>query len=411
MSAHLLCVGGEDHALRIPFMLALRDHGFRVTAAGTGATAPFARAGLEYRPFRFDRFVNPWADWTAVRAFAKLFADLRPDIVQSFDTKPTVLVPLAARGLGGMRVVRTINGLGWVYASRSPLAITLRPVHRTLARLGARWTAETVFENHDDAVLFKRWGLLGRNRGVVIPASFIDINGFERSLAAAPSPMQLREELGLGLSEVVITVTRMTRQKGIPTLLEAAAFVHATRPDVRFLLVGQRESEGPLAVSQAEIDRHSPYVIAIGQRSDVPALLHLANVFAFPSEYREGLPRVLLEAALAELPIVSTNMPGCGDIIRNGLTGFLIQAKTPDLLAARILDLLRDSQRASAMGHQAAELVRQEFSLPVVAARYAALFLGLLDPSARDLLVPPSTNLEEDRADWAGGARRFGEAT
>ena len=125
------------------------------------------------------------------------------------------------------------------------------------------------------------------------------------SPSSLPSRKALRTELGLGDAEVVITVTRMTRQKGFPALLNAAAIVHRARPNVRFVLVGPRESEGSLAVSEAEIAAHSPYVIAVGARRDVPALLRMADVFAFPTEYREGVARVLLEASLARLPVIS----------------------------------------------------------------------------------------------------------
>lgn len=127
MMPHLLCVGGEDHNLRVPFMLALREAGFRVTAAGTGDAAPFGLAGLDYRPFRFDRFVDPLADLATIRGLAKLLVDLRPDLVQSFDTKPNLLVPLAARGAPNLSVVRTINGMGWLYSSGSIKARALRP--------------------------------------------------------------------------------------------------------------------------------------------------------------------------------------------------------------------------------------------------------------------------------------------
>jgi glycosyltransferase involved in cell wall biosynthesis len=175
----------------------------------------------------------------------------------------------------------------------------------------------------------------------------------------------------------------MTRQKGIPTLLEAAALVHEVRPGVRFLLVGPRESEGPLAVAQSDIDRHAPYVTAIGPRSDVPALLGLADVFAFPTEYGEGMPRVLFEAALARLPIVTTSMPGCTEVIRDGWNGFLVPPRAPRLLAARILDLLRDRQTAQKMAGRAAEVVRQELGLVTIVARYAALYAELLDGSAQ----------------------------
>ena len=331
---HLLCVGGEDLALRIPFLIALRDRGFRVAAAATGDPAPFERAGIEYHPFHFDRFMNPLSDWRALTTLTKLLAKLRPEIAQSFDTKPNLLLPLAARAQRNVQIVRTINGLAWVYSSRSPMALAMRPIYRAMHRLAARYTTATTFQNQDDKAFFERRRMVGRGISLLIPGAGIDIESFTQAGAVGPSPAQLRQELGLGASEVVVTVTRMTRQKGIPTLLEAAAMVHAARPGVRFLLVGPRESEGPLAVTQTEIDRHAPYVVAIGRRSDIPALLGLADVFAFPTEYREGIPRALLEASLAGLPIVATDMPGCNDVVRDGWNGFLVPPRAPGILAA-----------------------------------------------------------------------------
>jgi glycosyltransferase involved in cell wall biosynthesis len=375
---HLLCIGGVDHSLRIPFLLALRDKGFRISAAGTGDPAPFAQAGLDYHPFHFSRFVDPLTDWTAFKVISKLIADLRPALVQCFDTKLNVLVPLAARGLRDVKVVSTINGLGWLYSSSSPMALGLRPVYRALQRLADCWTAVTVFQNRDDLAFFKRHRMVGRGEHVVIPGSGVDVKRFEQAGSAGSSPAELREALGLGASEVVITVTRMTRQKGIPTLLDAAALVHQHRPGARFLLVGPRESEGPFAVTQAEIDRHAPYVLAIGPRSDVPALLRVADVFAFPTEYLEGVPRALLEAAVAARPIVTTKMPGCTDVICDGWNGFLVPPRDSRLLAERILDLLRDRATAAVMGARAAELVRKEFNLEITVARYAAVYEDLV---------------------------------
>jgi len=241
----------------------------------------------------------------------------------------------------------------------------------------------TVFQNRDDLAFFKRHRMVGRGDHVVIPGSGIDIKRFERAGDAGSSPAELRDALGLGASEVVITVTRMTRQKGIPTLLDAAARVHQHRPSARFLLVGPRESEGPSAVTQAEIDRHAPYVLAIGPRADVPALLGIADVFAFPTEYLEGVPRALLEAAVAGRPIVTTKMPGCTDVICDGWNGFLVPPRDPRRLAERILDLLSDRATAAAMGARAAELVRKEFNLEVTVARYAAVYEDLVRRSSR----------------------------
>lgn len=378
MTAHLLCIGGEDHHLRVPFLQAVADRGFRVTAAGTGDPAPFARSGLAYHRFRFDRFLNPWADRAAIRVLRGLLADIRPQLVQSFDTKPNVLVPIAARQASASLVIRTINGLGWVYSSRAPLALALRPVQRVLHRLAARSTAATVFQNRQDKVFFERHHLVGPGRSQLIPGSGVDVERFERELAKAASAAELGEQLGLGASEIVVTVTRLTRQKGIPTLLEAAAIVHRARPGVQFLLVGPRESEGAFAVTRAEIDRHAPYVRAIGPRADVPALLGLADVFAFPTEYREGVPRSLLEAALAGVPIVTTSMPGCSDVIRDGWSGFLVPPRAPGPLATKILALLDEREAARIMAGRAADLVRREFGLTLTVDRYCSLYTALL---------------------------------
>jgi glycosyltransferase involved in cell wall biosynthesis len=391
VNPHLLCVGGEDHDLRIPFLLALRRHGFGITAAGTAVAAPFAKVGLDYRPFRFHRFVNPWADWTAVKALARIVAEVQPHIVQSFDTKPAVLTPFAARRAGDVLVVRTINGMGWLYSSRSPTALILRLAYRILHRLAASSTTMTVFQNRVDEQFFARHGMAAEQARRLIPGSGIDIEGFDQAVVSGPPPAELRTALGLGTSELVITVTRLTRQKGIPALLEAAALIHRERPDVRFLLIGPRQSEGPFAISQAELDHHRPYVLALGRRADVPSLLRMASVFAFPTEYREGIPRVLLEAALARVPIVTTEMPGCSDVVRNGWSGLTVAPRSPRLLADGILRLLDDRQAGQAMAARASDLVRREFGLGLTAARYAKLYTELLDRHGASRPAAPVT--------------------
>ena len=186
MSPHLLLAGGEDHDLRIPFVHALQRRGFRVTAAGTGDPAAFAKAGIEHCSYRLDRSVSPLADRATVRSLRHLLDAVRPDIVHSFDTKPNLLVPLAARAVGGLRVVRTINGLGWVFSARSPAALALRPTYRALQRLAARSTTLTVFQNHEDQTYFERHGMIGSGGSRLIPGSGVDVDAFDRAQARAP---------------------------------------------------------------------------------------------------------------------------------------------------------------------------------------------------------------------------------
>ena len=400
LTQHVLYVGGSDHDLRIPFMLAVRNCGFRVTAAGSGDRTPFDKADLDFYPFHFERFMSPFSDWAALKSLSAILGEVRPDLAQGFDTKPCLLLPLAARAADHPAIVRTICGRAWVYSSRSPLALAARPVYRIMHRAAARATAATVFEMDDDRAFFERYRMTGEN-GLVIPAGGggVDVEGFRRALAESPPVEQLRRELGLGTSPVIITVTRMTRHKGIPTLLKAAAMVHQIRPDVKFLLVGPRESEGPLAVTQAEIDQHAPYVVATGPRSDVPALLKLADLFAFPTEYREGVPRALLEAALAGLPIVSTSMPGCCEVVRDGWSGFLVPPHAPERLASRIIDLLGERKTAEIMADRAEQLVAEKFSLRMIVARHVSLYAELLAQDSRlDASKVDSTRLAHQHA-------------
>lgn len=375
---HVLFVAGEDADLRLPFVEAIRDEGFRVSVAASGGAAAFDRAGIRFEDFPFERFIAPVSDWRSIRRLGAIIDRVEPDLAQGFDTKPCLMLPLAVARPAPLRV-RTICGRGWVYSSRSPLALAARLAYRGLHGLAARRADATVFQTGSDHAFFARYGLAGRN-AVLIPAGGggIDPARFDAGVAAGASPQALRDELGLGDARVVITVSRLTRQKGIGTLLEAARLVARQLPDVRFLLVGPRESEGPLAITEAELAAHAPTVLAIGPRSDVPALLRMADLFAFPTEYSEGVPRVLLEAALAGVPIVSTSMPGCRAVIEDGRTGRLVPPGDPARMAERILEALYRPAASAAMAARLPARVRRDFTVAGGAVRHAALYRSLL---------------------------------
>ncbi|MER9031613.1 glycosyltransferase family 4 protein [Mesorhizobium sp. LNJC405B00] len=377
MKPHLVCVGGEDHLLRIPFLLSVRERGFRVTAVSSGDGAAFAPHGIPHHQLSFDRFASGSAEWGTLRAARKLLLKIRPDIVQSFDTKPNLLTPIALRGQ--VPVVRTINGLGWTFSSLEPRALALRPIFCCLQGLASFWTAATVFQNRDDQAFFARYRLVGRGKGRLIRSSGIDADAFARARDRGHSATAMREELGLQSAEVVIFVGRLTRQKGIPALLEAVPHVLRERPNARFVLVGPWQSEGPFAVHKADIDRYSPHVIALGPRPDVPALLGMADLFAFPTRYREGVPRVLLEAGLAGLPIVASRMPGCNDVVEHGWNGYLVPPRDVAALSSRIIEVLSNRALAKVMGERSIGFVREQFALSHVVDRYCDLYLSVLD--------------------------------
>lgn len=372
----LLVVGGEDHALRVPFLERLRRGGVAVEAAGTGDPAPFAAAGIPYHAYRLDRFISPIEDVHSYRSLVDILRRRHPDIVQTFDTKPAILAPLASRATGIGRVVRTVNGLGWVYSSSTPAARALRPAFDRLHRLTEPMTACTVFQNRSDLDFFAARKIILKGSGQLIPGSGVDIARFDHAHVSS-SAQGLRRTLGMEAAEVVITVSRLSRVKGIATLLEAARSVARRRPAVRFVLVGPRESEGRQAIPQELLDANSDIVTTLGPRADIPDLLAMADVFAFPTELREGVPRVLLEAALARLPIVTTAMPGCTDVVEHGVTGHLCAPRHPAGLADAIVNALAYRDVAEKMAANCRALVEREYSLDITVGRYFRIYRDL----------------------------------
>jgi glycosyltransferase involved in cell wall biosynthesis len=391
MDPHLVCVGGEDHALRIPFLLAMRERGFRVSAVSTGSADKFDKAGITHHSYLFDRFSSRGGEWSVLRSLRRVLLSLHPDIVQSYDTKPNLLTPFAARGLAP--VVRTINGLGWVFSSKEPRALALRPAYCALQALASRLTMATVFQNRDDQAFFKRFHMLGSSSDVLIGSSGIDAEGFKVAQERGPCPQKLRAELGLENAEIIMFVGRLTREKGIPTLLRAVPQIKAARPLARIVLVGPWESEGSFAVSREAVEACAPHVITLGPRPDVPSLLGMADLFAFPTEYREGIPRVLLEAGLAGLPVVATQMPGCSDVVEHRHNGLLVPPRDPGALAAAIIELLRDPARARAMGARSRPLVRERFELGRVINQYSGLYHSVLSARSVQTLRQEGTGL------------------
>ncbi|UCI05476.1 glycosyltransferase family 4 protein [Mesorhizobium sp. B1-1-8] len=206
--------------MRIPFLLSLRERGFRLTAVSVDNGTAFSRRGIPHRRIEFDPFATGGAQLSALRSVRRLVAKTRSDIIQSFDTKPNLLTPLSVRGQ--VPVVRTTNGLGWTFSSLEPGALGPRPVICSLPWLASLLTAATVFQNRDDRAFFERWWLTRKGTARLIAGSGSDV-GVAAASHGGLSAAVMREQFGLLFAEIVIFVGGLTRQKGIPTLLAPTA--------------------------------------------------------------------------------------------------------------------------------------------------------------------------------------------
>jgi glycosyltransferase involved in cell wall biosynthesis len=372
-AAFVLLVGGDDMYLRIPLATELQTRGYQVGIAGTGAADRFSEWSVPYWRYSLDRGISPRADRRSRTELRKLFVRLRPDVVHAFSTKPAILAPLAAREAGVAGRVRTIAGMGYIFSSRSPLALALRPVYRRCQREASRAATVTIFQNRDDQCYFREHGMVDPRRDRLVLGSGVDCDAMIEQQPDETCLERLRREIGLGDGPVVTMVSRLVRYKGVLEFLEAARVVGRSRR-ASFVLIGPAESQGRQAVPARSIRAYRNDVHCLGPRNDVVALLAMSDIFVLPTYYREGIPRVLLEAAALGLPLVTTDMPGCREVVKPGENGLLVPHRNVGALVLAVTELLDSPARRTAMGRAGQATVRREFSLQLVADQYGEVY-------------------------------------
>jgi glycosyltransferase involved in cell wall biosynthesis len=175
---------------------------------------------------------------------------------------------------------------------------------------------------------------------------------------------------------VVVMLGRLLRQKGIPEFVEVAGRIKQKWPQARFLLAGEEDPVHPDAVTVRWVQEQGS-VEYLGRLSDVQPLLAKADLLLFPSYYREGLPRVILEAAATGLPTVAFDVPGVREAVRDGETGYLVSFRDLDGLTDRVKTLLENKEKRLHMGRAAREMVENEFDVRGVKERYLDVYREL----------------------------------
>ncbi|MBI1314329.1 glycosyltransferase [bacterium] len=373
----VLIVGTEALNLRIPLMDQLAEHGFDPCAAGARPQPEFDETPYDYFPYPICRTISFRGFCESVTSLREVIRAAGPDLVHAVNTKPCLIAPRAVRGLG-IPCVRTVTGLGSAFSSDGLLYRGLRFAFRQMHHRVADDVVTTVFQNPDDRDYFVEAGLCVADRTRLILGSGIDIDQM-RSAASSPKRLhELRTELDLHGRTVITMVSRLMRTKGVEELIDAAAAIRRRFPNAIFLLVGPLVESGPAALSAAAVTGNDS-VKWIGLRDDVADLLSISDVFVLPSYLREGIPRVLFEAGAFKLPIVTTDMPGCRETVRDGWNGFLIPPRDSNAIVRALEPLLESPERRWQMGQNSLQLVRERFDLSIVSQSYADVYREALN--------------------------------
>ncbi len=373
-------VGGEDIRMRIAFLKKLEKAGFQVAAIGSEDQTIFEKKQIPYFRYSLIRWINPFADFRSFLQLAKIFKQQKPDIIHAFDTKPALIAPVAARYAGIIIRVRTITGMGYVFSSDALLAKILKPIYRISQQFASASCATTIFQNTDDFNYFLENNMAEKNKMILVKGSGIDIIEYDKKLVHIKQQPGIKKSLGLKRKYTVLMITRLVKDKGVIEYLEASRQIRKVRDDIDFVLVGPLASEGKQAISKSNLEEYSDDIHYLGQRNDIPELIELCDCFVLPSYYREGVPRVLLEAGWHGKPIVTTDMPGCREIVKDGWNGWLIPPRNASALAQAILKTIKmDTAEQTLFGQRSRKYIEEEFSLECVFNAYTKIYRNALN--------------------------------
>jgi len=337
---------------------ALRLAGFRVVlvcSPGELLTQTASAAEVECIALPIARFISPLSDLLSLWRLWRLLVHLRPQITEFSTPKAGLLGTLAARFAGVSHRVYLLRGL------RLDTVKGLKRFLLLTAERIAAASAHLVLCNSDS--LRKEALLLG-----VAPAHKLQMLGDGSSHGVNterfyPGPSQIREELHIPSSASVIGfVGRLTRDKGLPELIEAFVNILKAQPETHLLLVGWFDAaEDALSSTlRAQIQSH-PRIHVTGLVPDTVHYYRAMDLLILPT-WREGFPNVVLEAASCGLPVITTLSTGSRDAVLPEITGLLIPPGYPDAICEAALNLLRDPQRRERMGAAARTWVKERYS-------------------------------------------------
>ncbi len=299
-------------------------------------------------------------DLAAIWRLARLLRRTRPEVVHSFLFHANVASRVAVR-LAGISHLRLICELQTVEIERR--------WHLVVGGLTHRWCYCVVGNSPSVVEHLGTRAHMAASKLRCIPGG-VDVSSIRDAPAADRASLPIDDD-----ARVVLWVGRLDPVKGLDELIDA--FRAITDETGAHLLLAGDGTYGDAVRKRIERNRSEDRVHLLGTRSDVPGLLKIADVFAFPS-HTEGMPNALLEAMAAGRPIVTTDVPGCRDLVTDGVSGLLVPAYDSVALAAAVVRLLSDRGLAARLGGRAAAHIDAHHTFAACVARYLALYREVL---------------------------------
>jgi glycosyltransferase involved in cell wall biosynthesis len=365
---------------RLPIAVEAKRLGFEVHVACTltSQSTNLYKHGFQVHPLTLERgSSNPLNVFASFLEIYWLLRIQKPNLVHLVTIKPVLLGGIAARLVGVPSVVAAISGLGFVFVARGFIASLRRLLIAGLYRLAMGHTnLKVIFQNADDKASLQSLAHLAESKMALIRGSGVDLSEYK---VGKPPPDE----------RIVVLAARLLLDKGVSEFVDAARILRnhygGAFPKVRFVLVGEQDSDNPRSVKTAQLKKWTEEgaIEHWGHRRDMPVVMSTAYIVTLPSYYGEGLPKVLVEAAACGRAVVTTDHPGCRDAIEPGVTGVLVPVRDARALANAIQDLLDHPDKCEAMGKAGRILAEQAFDVNQVVATHMQIYQELIAKAAQ----------------------------
>ena len=349
---------------------AARQEGYKVTVVTRGGNhvKTITGEGLRHIPIAVERRnMNPLRDVGLLRTLVEIYRQERPDIAHHVAFKPIIYGSFAAKLARVPHVINAPVGLGYVFSSTQLKAKLAKPLAMLLYKLWLQpLNGRVILENSDDLCLLSKLRLIDESQTVLIRGAGVDTSRY------VPTPEPQGEI-------VVIFPARMLWDKGVGEFVDAARQLREQKIAAQLILVGQSDPGNPCSVPVWQLEQwHESGVVAWwGFCDDMPRVFAESHVVCLPS-YREGLPKVLIEAAACGRSIVTTDVPGCREVVQNENNGLLVPARNSTALAAALRRLILSPALRQFLRRRAREIAETEFTVEKVNERTLAVYRELL---------------------------------
>lgn len=339
--------------------LVSQGHEVFVVCANDGETDRFLETPFKTVFLNMSRNgINPFKEIFVILQLIRIFLNIKPDLCHNFTIKCVIYGSLAQTFVGTKRIINSITGLGIIFVRGGGLQAFIVKLYQIVFSLSQ---AEIIFQNRDDQHLFLKKKIVSEKRCHLILGSGVNIDIFK------PKDIEW-------FPPRIVFASRLLKSKGVIDLLEVSKQLMEEEIFHELLIAGELDKMNPDSLSEDDLEVFEgiSHIKFLGNIRNISELLNTCHIACFPSYYREGIPKFLTESASSGLAVVTTDAPGCREVV-NG-NGFLIPVKDRWALQQALKELLVNPELTYSFGSKSRQLAEKKFSETIILNQILSLY-------------------------------------